>query len=149
MSMDMDYPVDLVEVKDIVSTSEVVLVRMATVRKRLLLDFRSNAYTKPLVRLVQRSRSPEDRFRELRRLRPGLEVPDQIMTFFWPKSIVALKETGVLAHIIDKVNSSGYPEMEEECRQMFQELLDLEQSELIAAVEGDGYQSLWERKAPA
>lgn len=145
MAMDMDYPVDLKEVQDIVTTSDVVLVRLATVRKRLLMDFRSNTYTKPMLRLVQRSRSPEERFRELRRLRPGLEVPDQIMTFFWPKSVSALIATGILDHIIQRVNSTGYPEMEEECRGVYKELLEMEQAELVAAIEGEGYQSLWER----
>ncbi len=148
MSMDMDYPVDLAEVNDIVNTADVVLVRLATVRKRMLMDFRHNQYTKPMVRLVNRSRSPEERFRELRRLRPGLEVPDQIMTFFWPKSVTALRDTGVFNHILDKAVSFGYPEMGEEFKQLFQELLELERAELEAAVEGEGYQSLWERSSP-
>lgn len=145
MSMDMDYPVDLSEVLDIVDSSEVVIVRFSTVPKRLLIDFRGSANEAPLVRLVRRARSAEERFRELRRLRPGVELPDQIMTFHWPKDVSSLQRLGVLSRITDKARRAGHPDIETQCRRVYDELLALERDELVAAVNGEGYQTLWER----
>jgi len=145
MSMDMDYPVDLPEVLEIVDSADVVIVRFSTVPKRLLLDFRGSASQPPLVRLVRRVRSAEERFRELRRLRPGVDLPDQIMTFHWPKDVSSLERLGVLSRIADKARRTGHPDIETQCVQVFDELLALERDELVAAVAGEGYQTLWER----
>ena len=144
--MDMDYPVDLAEVTNIIATSEVVIIRFSTVEKRLLLDFRSSEAEQPMISLVNRVSSAEERFKDLRRLRPGLALPDQIMTFHWPKHIASLERLAVLDRIIAKFRVIGYADMELTCRQVFDELLSLERSELLSAIKGEGYQSLWEKK---
>jgi len=141
-SMDMDYPIDLPEVMNILDTSDVIIVRFATVEKRLLLDFRSSSTERPMIRLVDRVRSAEERFRDLRRLRPGLALPDRIMTFQWP----SLEHLGIFDRMVERFRSLGYPEMEAACKQLFAELHALEQKELLAAVKGEGYQTLWEKK---
>ncbi|MBI2888087.1 MAG: hypothetical protein HYY02_12905 [Chloroflexi bacterium] len=144
--MDMDYPIDIPEVMNIIATSDVVIVRFSTLEKRLLLDFRYNATDRPMIRLVNRVRSAEERFKELRRLRPGLALPDQIMTFHWPKHVASLERMRVLERIITKYRDSGFPEMEEACNQVYDELRSLERNELLAAIRGEGYQALWEKK---
>ena len=145
MAMDMDFPIDMPEVMNIVDTSDVVIVRFTTVAKRLLLDFRGGAGDPPLIRLVRRVRSPEERFRELRRLRPGVQVPDQIMSFHWPKDVSSFQRLGVLDRIMERAQRTGHPS-DEQCRTAYAELLELERSELMAAVRGGGYQTLWERQ---
>ncbi|HLE80813.1 MAG TPA: hypothetical protein VJA25_05945 [Dehalococcoidia bacterium] len=145
-SMDMDYPIDLPEVMNILDTSDVIIVRFATVEKRLLLDFRSSSTERPMIRLVDRVRSAEERFRDLRRLRPGLALPDRIMTFQWPKHVASLEHLGIFDRMVERFRSLGYPEMEAACKQLFAELHALEQKELLAAVKGEGYQTLWEKK---
>ena len=44
---------------------------------RLLVDFRANANTGPLLKVVARAESVEDRFRSIKRLRPEFAVPDR------------------------------------------------------------------------
>lgn len=144
--MDMDYPIDLAEVMQILTTSDVIIIRFATVEKRLLLDFRANEAERPMIQLVNRVSSAEERFRDLRRLRPGLALPDQVMTFHWPKHVASLERLGILQRIIEKFLTIGYPDMEATCRQVYQDLLTLERAELIAAIKGEGYQALWEKK---
>ena len=144
--MDMDYPIDLSEVLNILDTSDVVIVRFSTVEKRLLLDFRLSSTDQPMIRLVNRVNSAEERFRDLRRLRPGLALPDRIMTFQWPKHIASLERLGVLNKVVEKFRTLGYPELEEACQRVYDELRALEHQELLAAVTGEGYQALWEKK---
>ncbi len=144
--MDMDYPIDLPEVFNIIETSEVIIIRFSTVEKRLLLDFRFNSMERPMVRIVNRVRNAEERFRDLRRLRPGLALPDKIMTFHWPKHIASMERLGIVGRLVNKFKTLGFPELEETCLSIIVELQSLEQKELVAAVKGDGYQTLWEKK---
>lgn len=146
MSMDMEYPIDLDEVMNIIDTSEVVIVRFSTVVKRLLLDFRTGPTDRPMVRVVRRVRSAEERFRDLKRLRPGLTPPDQIIVFHWPREVAGLDRMGVIKRIITKCEASGHAGMEAECRRALRELQALEREELINAVKGEGYQTLWQRE---
>ncbi len=146
MSMDMDFPIDLDEVLNIIDTSEVVVVRFSTVGKRLLLDFRTSPSDRPMVKVVRRVRSAEERFRDLKRMRPGLVLPEQIISFHWPKEVAGLDRMGVLKRIIAKCEASGHAGMESECRKVLVELQGLERAELINAIKGEGYQALWERE---
>lgn len=143
--MDMDYPVDLAEVIEMVAKSDVLIVRFSTVSRRLLLDFRQNKQEKPFITLVRRARSAEERFKELGKLRPGLELPEEIVTFHWPNPVAGFQRLGVLDRVVARFKDLGYPTMETLCYQTFKELLELERAELAAAVKGEGYNALWKR----
>lgn len=143
MSMDMDFPIDLDEVLSIIDTSEVVVVRFSTVGKRLLLDFRTSPSDRPMVRLVRRVRNAEERFRDLKRMRPGLVLPDQIISFHWPKEVAGLERLGILERIIRKCDATGHAGMDGECHDVVEELKSLERQELVNAVTGEGYRTLW------
>lgn len=143
--MDMDYPVDLAEVMDMVAKSDVLVVRFSTVSRRLLLDFRHNDKVGPFVTLVRRARSAEERFKELGRLRPGLELPEEIITFHWPNPVGGFQRRGVLERVVARFKDAGFPDMEARCLEAFKELLETERAELAAAVRGEGYNALWKR----
>ncbi len=145
MAMDMEYPIDLDEVSNIIDTAEVVVVRFSTVGKRLLLDFRTSASDRPLIRVVRRVRSAEERFRDLKRLRPGLVLPEQIVSFHWPKLVAALERHGVLERVIKRCDAAGHSEMASEVRRVVEELKVLEREELVNAIRGEQYQTLWQR----
>ena len=144
--MDMDYPIDLPEVMGMVAKSDVLVVRFSTVSRRLLLDFRHNGQEKPFVSLVRRARSAEARFKELGKLRPGLELPEEIITFQWPNPVASFERLGVLTRITERFCSLGFNEVAESCRRTFKEMLTLERAELAAAVRGEGYNALWKRE---
>ena len=143
--MDMNYPIDLPEVLDMVATSDVLVVRFSTLSRRLMLDFRHNDKDKPFMTLVRRARSAEDRFKELGRLRPGFKLPEEIITFHWPNPIGSFQRLGVLDRIAQRLSGLGYPELVDRCAQIYDEMLVLEHAELAAAVRGEGYNSLWKR----
>lgn len=143
--MDMDYPVDLAEVIEMVAKADVLIVRFSTVSRRLLLDFRHNKREKPFITLVRRARSAEERFKELGKLRPGLELPEEIVTFHWPNPVAGFQRLGVLDRVVTRFKDTGYGDMEAVCHQTFKEMLELERAELAAAVKGEGYNALWKR----
>lgn len=145
MMMDNDYELDFGEIIETLRTAEVVTVRFLTISERLLIDNRHSEIDPPLVKLVPRVRSAEERFRSLKELRPRFHLPDKITSISWPKHVHSLVDHGVWSAIVERMVEAGFPRAAQQCEQVFEELLRLEQQEVRNAILGEGYQSLWER----
>jgi hypothetical protein len=145
--MSNDYGIDLDEILKVVDAAEVVIIRFQMpVDRRLLIDARSTEVDPPLVKLVARASSVEDRFRSLKRLRPRLPLPDRIMSFQWPKHVKVLEESGVWGRIVRRMLESGHSNVQQMCDEVWRELVSAERKEEIAAITGgEGWQTLWER----
>jgi len=145
MMMDNDYELDFGEIIETLRTAEVVTVRFLTISERLLIDNRHSEVDPPLVKLVPRVRSAEERFRSLKQLRPRFHLPEKITSISWPKHVHSLVDHGVWSAIIERIAEAGFPQAAQQCEEVLGELLRLEQQEVRNAILGEGYQSLWER----
>ena len=143
--MDNDFLLDYDEVIKTIRSAEVLTFRFVTLSQRLLIDNRSSEIDPPLVRLVPRARSVEERFRSLKQLRPRFRVPDKISAIQWPKFVDTLVESGVWDAIVQRVAAKGFPEAARQCESVLQDLRALERQEVSNAILGEGYQSLWEK----
>src|SRR5688572_9297188 len=103
--------------------------------RRLLVDTRSGNDEQPLIRVVDRVRSSEERFRELLRLRPRLGAPERIVAFQWPRSVRTMIEAGVWESIQKRLESAGIAE--NTCLAVLSELKWEERQEEIKAVKGE------------
>ena len=144
--MDNDFWVDAQEIHKIIDDAPVVIVRFSTVSQRMLIDSRCGPEDPPVISLVGRVRGPEQRFRELRQARPRMTVPDEIMSFQWPRPVMSFVRGGTMEHIIERFAELGFPDAETQVRRTFHELMLRERRELFQALRGEGYQTLWERK---
>src|SRR5436853_254127 len=77
--------------------------------RRLLVDARTINGETPLIRVVERVRSSEERFRELQRLRPRLPAPERIVAFQWPRSVRTMIESNVWDAIEQRLINLGTP----------------------------------------
>ncbi|MCH7579272.1 MAG: hypothetical protein IIB22_03430 [Chloroflexi bacterium] len=145
MGMDNDFGLDHEEIIKTIESAEVLTFRFVVVGERLLFDTRSSEIDPPLVKLVPRARSVEDRFRALKQLRPRFKLPEKISAIWWPKSIESMVSNGVWGAIVDRVDRAGFSQAAEECGAVLEELRASERKELRNALTGEGYQSLWER----
>jgi hypothetical protein len=102
-----DLGVDLSEILSVVNTAEVFVVMFHLFERRLLVDTRASEHDQPLIRVVDRVRSSDERFRELMRLRPKLASPERIIAFQWPRTVRTLVEAGVWQAISDRLSSLG------------------------------------------
>lgn len=142
-----DFGVDLEEVFRVIETAEVLVIRFQIVHKRLLIDFRTRNGAGPLVAIVDRAESVEERFRSIKKLRPDFPYPERVMSFHWPRSTPVLVVSGVWQHVVDRVGALGGHEGIDECGKIMEELLREERQEVAAAIRGnDTYQTLWERQ---
>jgi hypothetical protein len=133
--VDDDLGVDLSEMLNVVNTAEVFVVMFHLFERRLLVDARTAAGEMPVIRLVDRVRSSEERFRELHRIRPRLPSPERIVAFQWQRSIRTFVETGVWGAIESRLRSLGTSEST--IRAVLSELQWEERQEEIKAVRGE------------
>jgi len=145
--MSDEFGVDLEEVLKVIDAADVLVVRFHLIDKRLLIDFRTRAGVLPLVKIVPRAESVEDRFRTIKRLRPELPLPEKVMSFHWPRSMPVLLTSGVWQHLVDRVSALGDDDTTECCGRTMEELMSLERNEVFGAIRGaDHYQTIWERQ---
>ena len=144
--LDNEYPIDLSEIKHVIQTADVMLIRFSIFDKRLLFDARFDDTEGPMLKLVPRASSAAERFRSLKKLRPRFPLPKNIISFTWPKHIYTMETDGVWQAIQNRVYSSGHVEADQECDDTFKTLLDEEQHLIVSAITGEGFETLWERK---
>lgn len=141
-----DYGLDIDEVTRVIDAAEVLVVRFAILDKRLLIDTRTNETDGPLIAVVPRAQSVEDRFKSLKKLRPLFPLPEKIMSFMWPRHMETFRKSGLWNRIEQRLVGLGDESMVTRCDEVFDELIREEKLEVQAAIRGgEGYQSLWER----
>lgn len=141
--MDNDFSIDVVEIAQTVRHSEVIAIRFVSVGHRLLLDFRTSDIDGPLVKVVLPVKSIEERYRELRQLRPRFAPPDKITAIWWPRFASSLESTGVWREVMERVSDSGHSESVRQAQAALAELIALEQQQQRDAVRGEGFRTLW------
>jgi hypothetical protein len=141
-----DYGMDIGEVTRVIEAADVLVVRFAILDKRLLIDSRTGETEGPLIAIVPKAGSVEERFKSLKKLRPRFPLPERIMSFMWPRHMATLRKSGIWDKIEQRLVSLGGPEMSARCEEIFQQLATEEKAEVLLAIRGgEGYQSLWER----
>jgi len=141
-----EYGLDMDEVARVIDGAEVLVVRFAILDKRLLMDTRTSEQDGPIIAIVPKADSVEERFKGLKKMRPRFPLPDKIMSFMWPRHMDTFRNCGLWAKIEARMVSLGGEQMAERCQQVYEELVRQEKAEVLAAIRGgEGYQSLWER----
>jgi hypothetical protein len=141
--MDNEYHIDFDQILNTIRNAEVVAFRFVTVPMRLLIDNRSSEIDAPMVKLVPKVASAEERFKSLKMLRPRFKLPNKISAIWWPRYVASLEETGVWDAIVKRIADAGYPDAAAECADILAELKRMEREEIANAIHGEGYRTLW------
>lgn len=142
--MDSESRIDIEEVKRGIELTEIIALYFPYFRKTLLMDTRSSAVDGPMIKVVPMASSPEERLRELRRLRPRFPKPERITIIPWPKYVSSLVGLDVWDTIVRRYLEIGSPEVVRQCEACLQELYRAERDELRRAITGEGYETLWD-----
>src|SRR5881397_2080795 len=124
------------EVTKVIDTADVLVVRFAIVDKRLLIDSRVNEQEGPLIVIVAKAGSIEERFKALKKMRPRFPLPDKIMSFMWPRHIETFRKSGLWDKIQERLVSLGGEPMLERCTKAFEDLAHEERVEVLTAIRG-------------
>jgi hypothetical protein len=145
--MDNDYVLNLDDILHTIETADVVRIRFLLLEKRLLIDNRYNEFEGPLIRLVNRSGSSEESFRNLKRMRPRFPLPDKMTAIWWPKYVNTLSTSGVWAAIVARISNTGFSDAIGQCDDVLRELRQLERQEVRNAISGEGFPTIWQRQS--
>jgi hypothetical protein len=143
--MDNDYVLNLEEILHTIENAEVLRIRFLLLDKRLLIDNRFNEFEGPLVKIVPRSGSSEESFRNLKRMRPRFPLPEKMTAIWWPKYINTLYSTGVWQALTQRIANTGFTDSVRQCDDILRELLTMERQEIRNAISGEGFQTIWQR----
>ena len=148
--LDSGIELDLERVVQNIDEADVVTIYFPLLGKTLILDTRCNDHAGPLVTLVPIAQDGLDRYRSFRRLRPDFPRPKSISMIPWTHRVDSLSRLGVWAHVVERVQQvapdpCSFVEMADSC---LGELRDLEVRELLRAVSGEQYQTLWAASTP-
>ncbi len=144
--MKADFGIDLDEVRRVIDAADVLIVRLSVTDRRLLIDTRTNDECGPMIKVVPKAGSAEERFRSVKMLRPRFRVPERIMTFHWPRHARALGESGVWEHLTRRLVALGPADMAAQCDEALRELIDEERLIEVAAIRGgEGFHTKWAR----
>ncbi len=146
-SMDNDYVLNLDDILHTVETADVVRIRFQLLDRRLVIDNRTSDVEGPLIKLVNRSGSSEESFRNLKRLRPRFPLPERMAAIFWPKYPNTMRTTGVWSAIVRRIEATGFDDSVRQCDDVMREMLQLERQEIRNAISGEGFQTVWQRTA--
>ncbi len=145
--MDTDYAIDLEAVFEVIDSADVIIFRFVTIPQRLLLDARHTEAEGPFLKTVPRATSLEERFKALKQLRPHFKIPEKISAIWWPKYMHSLRDSGVWERLLGRLTREGYPRLADAAEEVMRELCQRERAEILNAITGSGYHTLWERKA--
>ena len=139
-----DFGIDLDDVRRVIDTADVLVVRFVVTDRRLLVDARTSEEHGPMIRVVPRAGSVEERFRSLKMMRPRFRVPERILTFNWPRHARALAEAGIWEHLERRLVALGGPDAAAQCAEAFRELVEEERLIETSAIRGsDAFHTKW------
>jgi hypothetical protein len=132
-----------------IDVADVIALYFPLLRKTLLMDTRSNKVDGPMIRVVPMANTPEERFQSLQKMRPRFGRPDSITIIPWPKYVSTLVELSIWDHIVRRYADTGYPEVVRECERCYAELSRLEGDEVLRAIRGENYETIWGQRGVA
>ena len=144
--MDSGFPLDVADILENIGSAEVISIFFPLLHQVLLVDTRHDGVEGPMVRVAPMVDSLDERVRSLRRMRPRFGAPAEVRLAAWPGHVSGLEEHGVVDAIVHRLLMLGYANRLPDLRRAVKELQTIERNETIAAITGDNYESLWERR---
>ncbi|HYM16825.1 MAG TPA: hypothetical protein VEZ14_14835 [Dehalococcoidia bacterium] len=142
--MTAEWGIDLDEVRRVIDAADVLVVRLSVTDRRLLIDARTNDDFGPMIKVVPRAGSAQERFRALKMLRPRFRSPERILTFQWPRHARGLAESGIWDHLARRLCALGWSDTAAQCDEAYSQLLHEERHVELAAIKGgEGFHTKW------
>ena len=143
--MDFGYGDSVDGVFKFIENAEVLAVFFPKFGQSIVVDIRPKEGEPPLVRVVPMARSIADRLRTIKRMRPALPRPQDIVAIPWVGYVDAMKTSGLWGKVLGRIEQTGFPAALEDAENAFNELVRMERRELAQLIMGDQYETLWAR----
>lgn len=129
-----------------IEKAEVMTLYFPMLGRALVVDTRSDTVEGPIIKVAPMVNSIEERIKAIERLRPRFGRPESVLSIPWMAKVRTLEELGIWQRLIERLTSIGGEPFASVCREVFEELYQLERRHVLAAVTGNGYRTIWQRK---
>lgn len=143
--MDFGYGGGVDGVFKFIENAEVLAVFFPKFGQSVVIDVRPKEGEPPLIRVVPMARSIADRLRSIKRMRPALPRPQDIVAVPWVGYVDGMKTSGLWDKVVSRIEQAGYPESVNAAEKAFDELIRMERRELAQLIMGEQYETLWAR----
>ena len=143
--MDFGYGGGVDGVFKFIENAEVLAVFFPKFGQSVVIDVRPKEGEPPLIRVVPMARSIADRLRSIKRMRPALPRPQDIVAVPWVGYVDGMKTSGLWDKVVSRIEQAGYPESVNAAEKAFDELIRMERRELALLIMGEQYETLWAR----
>ena len=141
--MNSDFMYDIDGMIKSIDSADVVSIFFPSFRKALVVDPRSNERHSAMVQIAPMASSPQERLRLIRRQRSGLPRVRNLAVIPWTRYVDSLIRLGLWDKLIERLESEGEDEAVEECERALTELRQMEREELVNAIAGRNYHTIW------
>jgi hypothetical protein len=143
--LDSGIDLDLDRVAQNIDEADVITIYFPLLGKTLIMDARCNDSAGPMISLVPIARDSIDRYRSFRLLRPQFDRPESISMIPWTNRVDSLARMGVWPRILARLETllGNDRDLQERADACLCELGQLEIREMLRAVSGDQYHTLW------
>lgn len=145
--MDGNFGLDLDSVIHHVENAETFSIFFPILRRALVVDLREASGQGPLIRVMPMARSAADRIRSLKRQRPQLPRPTEVIAVPWATYIENVVSSGVWARLLQRLEAAGHKDATRTANACLEDLRRYERQEIGALIRGDQYQTIWARKS--
>ena len=145
--MDGNFGLDLDTVIRHVENAETFSIFFPILRRALVVDLREAPGQDPLIRVMPMARSAADRIRSLKRQRPQLPRPTEVIAIPWATYIENVVSSGVWERLLRRLEASGRKDAIRTANACLEDLRRYERQEIGALIRGDQYQTIWARRS--
>ncbi|MEE8046642.1 MAG: hypothetical protein V3T49_07375 [Dehalococcoidia bacterium] len=128
-----------------IENAEVMAIFFPKFGQSVVIDVRPKEGEPPLVRVVPMARSIADRLRSIKRMRPALPRPQDIVAIPWVGYVSSMKTSGLWDKILSRIEQAEFPDALKAAEKAFDELVRMERRELAQLIMGEQYETLWAR----
>lgn len=143
---DNGLAVDFDQMGYAVDDGDVVVVGFEMTSMRLVLDFRPDDHSPPLLELAEPVSGAQERNTWLSERRPGVPLPEKFVYFVWPHSIEMLGESPLFERTRNRIQREQGLDVGEDIGDLVADLEQRERDDLRRALAGgEGYETVWNR----
>jgi hypothetical protein len=143
---DSEFEREMAEALENAEAAEVVCVILPIINQCLVFDGRSGPDDPPRLTVSAPLGSGERRLRHVNKTRPHLERARELAVLPWSGSINAFANSRIWGMLQDRMLSSGYDGINEQCEAAIEELHQWERRSLVSMIRGQGpFHTIWSR----
>ena len=145
IKVDGHFSLDLNSVFNHIENADTFSIFFPKLRRALIVDMRRARQEAPLVRVMPMARSAADRLRSVKRIRPHLPRPTEIVAIPWTAYVNMLVSTGVWGKVTARIATAESSDANNAAKIALEELRQIERQELASLIKGDQYETIWAR----